>query len=297
MRGPDRSRPVDRTVRPLVQGRLHRPAATTRTAVMRARRRSGSRRRRRWPATTPRPCSGVAPSLAQSVVHISVPTGQDCQVDGIRTHRYLTCRRRRGVRGLRVDLAGANHVRSGEDARSASSSSSSVIGWSAVRSRRRSGWSRPPTTGHGPRGRLLRRGHAAGAERRRLAAGVAPSACSWSWPGFRSPPSTTSSGTRRPVSGCGGSSWHTSSSSSPSSTRVGGIASPTRSGKGTSSVARSSTTGPGAWSRSSPKSLDDDPLQVLQRIEQARRDRGARPTTRFSEEWRAFFPGVHPSRR
>jgi hypothetical protein len=45
------------------------------------------------------------------------------------------------------------------------------------------------------------------------------------------------------------------------------------------------------------KSLNEDPLRVLQRIELARRDRGARPTERFSEEWRAFFPGVHASRR
>ena len=36
------------------------------------------------------------------------------------------------------------------------------------------------------------------------------------------------------------------------------------------------------------KSLNDDPFRVLQRIELARRDRGARPTMRLSEEWRAF---------
>jgi hypothetical protein len=45
------------------------------------------------------------------------------------------------------------------------------------------------------------------------------------------------------------------------------------------------------------KTLNDDPLRVLQRIELARRDRGLRPTTQFCEEWRAFFPGVHTSRR
>jgi len=38
--------------------------------------------------------------------------------------------------------------------------------------------------------------------------------------------------------------------------------------------------------------LDDDPLQTLRRIETARRERGAAAVTGFSEEWRAFFPGV-----
>ena len=91
-----------------------------------------------------------------------------------------------------------------------------------------------PTTGTGPVADSCsaRPGWCARASTRRRSRAFA---CSSSWPGCRSPPSTTSSGTRRPVSGCGGSSWHTSSSCSPSSTRVGGIASPTRSGKGTSS--------------------------------------------------------------
>jgi hypothetical protein len=40
------------------------------------------------------------------------------------------------------------------------------------------------------------------------------------------------------------------------------------------------------------KSLNEDPLRVLHRIEAARRDRGARPITTLSEEWRAYFPGV-----
>ena len=38
--------------------------------------------------------------------------------------------------------------------------------------------------------------------------------------------------------------------------------------------------------------LDDDPLQTLRRIETARRERGAAAVIGFSEEWRAFFPGV-----
>ena len=45
------------------------------------------------------------------------------------------------------------------------------------------------------------------------------------------------------------------------------------------------------------KSLNDDPFRVLQRIELVRRDRGARPILRFSEEWRAFFPGTHAARQ
>ena len=37
--------------------------------------------------------------------------------------------------------------------------------------------------------------------------------------------------------------------------------------------------------------LFDNPLRTLQRIDQARVDRGAPPTRAFSEEWRRFFPG------
>lgn len=37
--------------------------------------------------------------------------------------------------------------------------------------------------------------------------------------------------------------------------------------------------------------LYGNPLQTLQRVEQARLDRGAEPTPAFSEEWRRFFPG------
>jgi len=37
--------------------------------------------------------------------------------------------------------------------------------------------------------------------------------------------------------------------------------------------------------------LYSHPLRTLQRIEQARLDRGARPTVGFREEWRRFFPG------
>lgn len=40
------------------------------------------------------------------------------------------------------------------------------------------------------------------------------------------------------------------------------------------------------------KSLNEDPLRVLHRIEAARRDRGARPTPALSEEWRPYYPGV-----
>jgi hypothetical protein len=43
---------------------------------------------------------GVVPP--QSVVHITVPTGQDCQVAGIRTHRYLDMAPPSWCRGLRV---------------------------------------------------------------------------------------------------------------------------------------------------------------------------------------------------
>ncbi len=39
------------------------------------------------------------------------------------------------------------------------------------------------------------------------------------------------------------------------------------------------------------KSLHEDPLRVLSRIEAARRERGA-PPTQLSEEWRRYFPGV-----
>ena len=45
------------------------------------------------------------------------------------------------------------------------------------------------------------------------------------------------------------------------------------------------------------KSLREDPARVLRRIEAVRRDRGARPTTTRSEEWRAYFPGVPAPRR
>jgi len=45
------------------------------------------------------------------------------------------------------------------------------------------------------------------------------------------------------------------------------------------------------------KSLREDPARVLRRIEAVRRDRGARPTTTWSEEWRAYFPGVPAPRR
>ena len=37
--------------------------------------------------------------------------------------------------------------------------------------------------------------------------------------------------------------------------------------------------------------LFDNPLRTLQRIDQARIDRGAAPTRAFAEEWRRFFPG------
>ena len=37
--------------------------------------------------------------------------------------------------------------------------------------------------------------------------------------------------------------------------------------------------------------LFETPLRTLQRIEQARVDRGARPTGAFSDEWKRFFPG------
>ena len=43
--------------------------------------------------------------------------------------------------------------------------------------------------------------------------------------------------------------------------------------------------------------LDHDPLQTLRRIETARRERGAPAVTRFNEDYRAFFPGVPGPRR
>ena len=39
------------------------------------------------------------------------------------------------------------------------------------------------------------------------------------------------------------------------------------------------------------KGLYDNPLRTLQRIDQARVDRGAAPTRAFQEEWRRYFPG------
>ncbi|MEP6630361.1 MAG: hypothetical protein ABJA89_07805 [Lapillicoccus sp.] len=45
------------------------------------------------------------------------------------------------------------------------------------------------------------------------------------------------------------------------------------------------------------KSLSEDPGHVLQRIEAARRDRGARATKTWSEEWRPYFPGTPDPRR
>jgi hypothetical protein len=37
--------------------------------------------------------------------------------------------------------------------------------------------------------------------------------------------------------------------------------------------------------------LFESPVRTLQRIEQARVDRGARPTAAFSDEWKRYFPG------
>jgi very-short-patch-repair endonuclease len=39
------------------------------------------------------------------------------------------------------------------------------------------------------------------------------------------------------------------------------------------------------------KGLFDTPLQTLQRIEQARADRGATPRRTFADEWKRYFPG------
>ena len=39
------------------------------------------------------------------------------------------------------------------------------------------------------------------------------------------------------------------------------------------------------------KGLYETPLRTLQRIEQARRDRGAAATRRFTDEWKPYFPG------
>jgi hypothetical protein len=37
--------------------------------------------------------------------------------------------------------------------------------------------------------------------------------------------------------------------------------------------------------------LFEAPLRTLQRIDQARVDRGARPTAMFDDEWKRYFPG------
>lgn len=39
------------------------------------------------------------------------------------------------------------------------------------------------------------------------------------------------------------------------------------------------------------KTLDEDPIRILRRIDAARVDRGAAPTRRLAEGWRAYFPG------
>lgn len=39
------------------------------------------------------------------------------------------------------------------------------------------------------------------------------------------------------------------------------------------------------------KGLFETPLRTLQRIDQARVDRGARPVATFSDEWKRYFPG------
>ena len=231
----------------------------------------------------------------QSVVHISVPTGQDCQVNGIRTHRYLDMSPPSWCRGLRVTSPERTMC---DLARTLDLVELVVLGDRLVR--------REVTTPirliqaaddwHGPRRRLLQR--AARLVRQ----------------GVDSPPESR---LRMLVV-------------------LAGLPEPTINhiirNEETGEWLRRFELAylelllameyQGRWHRESDevwegdierreeldhrtwrvveviaKSLNDYPLRVLQRIEQARRDRGARPTTRFSEEWRAFFPGVHPSRR
>ncbi len=42
------------------------------------------------------------------------------------------------------------------------------------------------------------------------------------------------------------------------------------------------------------KGLYETPLRTLQRLDQARIDRGAAPTRRFADEWKRYFPGHQP---
>ena len=231
----------------------------------------------------------------QSVVHITVPTGQDCQVDGIRTHRYLDMPPPAWHVGVRVTSPERTMC---DLARTLDLVELVVLGDRFVR--------RDVTTPlrliqaadewHGPRRRLVQR--ASRLVRR----------------GVDSPPESR---LRMLVV-------------------LAGLPEPTVNhiirNEGTGEWLRRFELAyielllaieyQGRWHRESyevwegdierreeldhrtwrvveviSKSLNDDPFRVLQRIELARRDRGARPTMRFSEEWRAFFPGAHAARR
>src|SRR6478735_3798999 len=231
---------------------------------------------------------GVVPS--QSVVHISVPTGQDCQVNGIRTHRYLDMSPPSLCRGLRVTSPERTMC---DLARTLDLVELVVLGDRLVR--------REVTTPirliqaaddwHGPRRRLLQR--AARLVRQ----------------GVDSPPESR---LRMLVV-------------------LAGLPEPTINhiirNEETGEWLRRFELAylelllaieyQGRWHRESDEvwegdirrreeidsrtwriieviadDLDDDPLQTLRRIETARRERGAAAVTGFSEEWRAFFPGV-----
>jgi hypothetical protein len=64
----------------------------------------------------------------------------------------------------------------------------------------------------------------------------------------------------------------------------------TRSGRRTSTGARTWTDGRGEWFKASPPACSTTRSHT-QRIDQARVDRGAAPTRSFTEEWRRYFSG------
>jgi hypothetical protein len=82
----------------------------------------------------------------------------------------------------------------------------------------------------------------------------------------------------------------TRSCGSRSSTRDASTVTTTRSGRRTSTGARTWTDGRGEWFKASPPACSTTRSHT-QRIDQARVDRGAAPTRSFTEEWRRYFPG------
>ncbi len=238
-----------------------------------------------WGGTVPR----------QSAIHLTVPAGHDCRVDGIRTHRYRSVGQPMLRNGLRVTSPDRTVC---DLARSLDLLELVTLGDRLVR--------RGVTTPErllaaaedwpGPRARLLRRAM-------RLVR-----------PGVDSPPEsrlrlllvlgglpepTVNHILRDPLTGDWErrfelayrelliaieyqGRWHRQSEEAWSS-----------------DIRRREETDRRSWRviEVIADDLDDDPLQTLHRVEAARRDRGAMPVTRLSEEWRAFFPGVAGPRR